>query len=1058
MEWVSSCWKRNDTSVFLLNTLALWFMVAALLAGQPADAQNPATDFHFENITTAQGLSSNDITCIYQDRKGFLWVGTHFGLNRYDGQLVQTYYHEVDNPNSLSGNDVTDILEDRSGIIWIATKDGGLTRFDPDTLPQNQFRQFQNDPANPHSIAVNRLTCLFDYNDEYLLAGAENVTGVFVNKRTFEFSYPQMDMIHTGNLSPLNAQPHPAKISNWIQHIVRLDNSLCVSFLIGGFVYKLSAPAYQFNIAAKVGNESTAYSVSSFLFEGEKAWLAAWRNGLFLQYGLLEDTTHFPVQEKVVDVNDEVLCLEKWSDDFVIAGTKSSGLLIVNRQNYAYTNLHHSLLDAFTIASDRVNCLLKDRDGILWVGTSNGLSKYNPDQWQFHACDLLADPKNELIHFSIFEDPSGELNVCTSAGIFKCDPEQRAPRLMPVFENGEIISPTCIIKTDDDRYFLGSESRMFQFNLPGGRIEQIDLKAMNDSPPMAYFSAKLQVRSVIKDSINGNPFLILAILGDGLGFYDLQQHRLTLMIKMNAVPRSLGNNLVRAVTRDHDGNIWVGTSGGLYRWRRSFPLQNDFEAFLHQPGNDSSLSGNEITGLLVDSKNQLWISTNGTGLNKFTGTGFKHYFAPTVTGNKMTDLVEDNQDRIWIATASGFLVFYKKSENFKEVTLANADWILKPPARMLKRSNGSISYGAGNFLVTFNPDSFRMSHAVPQIYLTAFNVMGNDISLAGLEKDALSFPYYRNFISFSFSALQLSQPGMVRYQYWLKGLEETWSEAVQTGHAVFTSLPPGKFEFYVRSTVATGEWGKPVMLAAFEIRNPFWYTWWFLLISLATMALIIYIIIRVRLQQLMRLHEVRTRIATDLHDDIGSALSSISISSQLVKKFSTHEDERVDRILNRINTTSRETLESMSDIVWAINPQNDSGKNMVMKMQRVLADLLESKGIGVEFSVDPRFESMKLNMDGRKNLYLIFKEAVNNISKHSSCKNARVQIQLTDRMVTMRVEDDGNGFIVTKSRLGNGLDSMKFRASQLHAVLHVESEEGKGTRLVLETTATKIRD
>lgn len=1058
MEWVSSCWKRNDTSAFLLkNTLALWFMIAALFAGQPAAAQNPAADFHFENITTLQGLSSNDITCLYQDRKGFLWVGTHFGLNRYDGNLFKTFYHEVDNSNSLSGNDVSDILEDRDGIFWIATKDGGLTRYDPSANPGKQFMQFQNNPRKAGSLAVNRLTCLCDYSEDYLLIGAETVPAIFLNKKTFGLTYAPVSRIEDGYLNPSHSRENPSGPINWIHHIESTDSSIYITFLIGGYVYSIDRATGKFNIPAVVFKASPAFSIPSFLVDGQKIWLAAWRKGLFVQDGPLSDTLHIPVQRKVMNVEDEILCLADWSSEYVVAGSKSSGLYLVNRQDYSLVNLHHERSDLFSIASNRVNCLLRDKQGILWVGTSDGLSKYDPEQWQLHSQTLLPDDGKDLVHFSMYEDESGTLRLCSSAGVFRFRRGEEVPELIPFEEKGEDISPACIFRSDNGTYYLGSETRMFRYAPGSESISPIELKSLDGAPPGGYFMINLQVRSILSDTVDGHPFLILGILGDGLGLYDLEQKQLKLMVKSEVNPGSIGNNLIRALTRDHDGTIWVGTSNGLYRWRKSFPLQNDFDSFLHEPGNDSTISGNEITGLWVDNQNHLWITTNGNGLNEFDGTIFRHYHTTSIMGNKMSDLVEDGQHRLWIATSSGFAVFTKETKKFDEIPLANSEWILKAPARMLRRKDGTVVYGAGNYLISFRPDSFRISHARPQIYLTGFTVMGQEMRAESPQQE-LTFPFNRNFVTFRFSALQLSQPATVRYQYWLKGLEDNWVDAATNGQVAFTSLPPGTFDFFVRATDPTGSWGPPVSLATFRIMTPFWLTWWFILSCVIAAAALVLIITRIRVQQLLRLQTVRQKIAADLHDDIGSALSSISISSQLVKKFSTHEDEKVDRILNRINTTSKETLESMSDIVWAINPKNDGGGSMMMKMQRVAADLLESKGIEVEFRCDREFERMKLGMEARKNIFLIYKEAINNISRHSGCSKVCIRIHVSDQHFHLLLEDDGKGFVFTKSALGNGLDSMQRRAAMLGESLVIHSEVGRGTRIELKIPSTKIRD
>ncbi|MFI5134690.1 MAG: two-component regulator propeller domain-containing protein, partial [Chitinophagales bacterium] len=958
-----------------LYRLALFFLF--LTIAESAFPQVP--DFHFQNITTANGLSSNEITCIYQDHDGFLWIGTHFGLNRYDGNQVQTFYHDNENPNSLSGNDIVDILEDQQNIFWIATKDGGLTRYDPSQLLSNQFRQFKNNPSDKNSIATNRLTCLFDYSNEYLLVGAEVCTGFFVNKKTFQIGYIGLQFLTDVFIDPAHTIGAPSVANNWIHHVYREDSFLYVSFLIGGYVYRLNEHQHTYTIPAKGGEGSRAYSIPSFVIDRNTAWLSAWSNGLFLQEDFLTDTTEIPVQKKILDIDDQILCVASLNKDYMLAGSKSTGLYIVNKNDFSSRNFRHDRSDNYSIASNKINCIFRDRGGILWIGTSDGISKYNTLQWQFHAQPLSANDETEITHYSIHEDEIGTLRVCTSEGLFEKSPGDQSFHLHQFTFQNAPLSPTCIFKSSNGNFYMCTERNFLSYNPRNETIDTIFVDEYAGKKISSIYDFTFQFRSVMEDTIYGHPFFVLGILGDGLAFYDLSTFNYYYMVNVSDQPKTISDNLIHVVTKDHAGNIWVGTANGLCKWNHSYPPQNDFISYSNVPGNDSTISGNNITGIIADAQNHLWITTDGNGLNEFDGKTFHHYLTSETPGNNMFGIYADDSNRFWIPSAKGFDVFERETKTFDEVVVPNPEWILQYPARMLKKSDGTFCYGAGNNLVTFNPDSFQFESEQPKVYLTDFKVMDKSIFQTASFND-LKFPYDQNFFAINFSALQLSQRSPVRYFYQLKGLNDRWVGAGVDGRASFTSLPPGNYALNVRVINDTGHWSEATQLISFCIEKPFWMQWWFALICAAIALLIVYIIFQIRLRQLIRLQEIRQRIATDLHDDIGSALSSISISSQLAKKFSEQDDEKVDRILNRINTTSRETMDSMSDIVWAINPKNDSGKNMILKMQRVSVDLLESKGIQVHFDCDENFEKMRLGMEGRKNLFLIFKEAVNNIS------------------------------------------------------------------------------
>ncbi|HWB63017.1 MAG TPA: two-component regulator propeller domain-containing protein, partial [Chitinophagales bacterium] len=187
-------------------------LLACFIFALSAHAQH----LYFETLTTRNGLSSNDITCVYEDHNGFLWVGTRDGLNKFDGRVFKSFRADPADSNSLSGNNISAIMQDKQGIFWIATRDGGLTRYDENAPEKKQFRQFRFNPKDPHTIATNQLFCLEDWNDDYVLIGAETSPGIFINKKTFQFSYWNFP---DGKLAPQYAVPKYTGKYNWIQWI-----------------------------------------------------------------------------------------------------------------------------------------------------------------------------------------------------------------------------------------------------------------------------------------------------------------------------------------------------------------------------------------------------------------------------------------------------------------------------------------------------------------------------------------------------------------------------------------------------------------------------------------------------------------------------------------------------------------------------------------------------------------------------------------------------------------------------------------------------------------------
>lgn len=262
----------------------------------------------------------------------------------------------------------------------------------------------------------------------------------------------------------------------------------------------------------------------------------------------------------------------------------------------------------------------------------------------------------------------------------------------------------------------------------------------------------------------------------------------------------------------------------------------------------------------------------------------------------------------------------------------------------------------------------------------------------------------------------------------------------------YASLPAGGYVFKVIAVNPHGEWSRQPATYTFFIAAPFWERWWFILLSALIIAAIIYWLYLYRLYQALKVERLRSQISTDLHDDIGSTLSSISILSQMSLE-EVHKPQS-DEMLREIKTNSLTLMERMDDIVWSINPKNDSLENMMLRIQQFAGKLFESKGIEYEIVLDKEVKNLKLEMETRQHIYLILKEAINNLIKYSRCKKARIEAEMLGHALHILVWDDGVGFREHATN-GNGLVNIRSRAKKIKGDLQIDSVEGKGTRIML---------
>jgi glucose-6-phosphate-specific signal transduction histidine kinase len=298
----------------------------------------------------------------------------------------------------------------------------------------------------------------------------------------------------------------------------------------------------------------------------------------------------------------------------------------------------------------------------------------------------------------------------------------------------------------------------------------------------------------------------------------------------------------------------------------------------------------------------------------------------------------------------------------------------------------------------------------------------------------------------------------LRYQYKLEGADENWSEASFERTANYPNIPAGNYRFLVRAVNSDGAVSENPAAISFTVLRPVWQRWWFLLLMTVLISFAIYALYRYRVKQIIQIERVRTRIATDLHDDIGSSLSKIAILSEVVQRNPKARDP-----LKIIANTSREMVDSMSDIVWAINPERDNLSDLIHRMRRFAEDILDAQDINYQFIVPQNMREPSLGADVRRDVYLIFKECINNLAKYAGAGEAIIKVNIEANHLFIEIADNGHGFDVehklnsdTANGLGgNGLKNMRRRAENFGGSIKIESTIGSGTRIVLEIPIEK---
>jgi two-component sensor histidine kinase len=499
---------------------------------------------------------------------------------------------------------------------------------------------------------------------------------------------------------------------------------------------------------------------------------------------------------------------------------------------------------------------------------------------------------------------------------------------------------------------------------------------------------------------------------------------------------------------DGAGGVWLGQPLFLGRFRNG-----EYKTVEISEG----LPEKDPRSFFKDSRGWLWIGLGNKGVSvthepAADNPVFINYARSNspLSSNAVRSITEDNQGRMYFATDIGINRF----------DLTKNEWTLFSSKNglagdltygVLKDKNGVIWAATNGGLSRIDTSFEKKPNEFPPIYLSKINVAGKDLALPetglaevkDIELDAASNNLTISFVAPNFQNEDLS------YQYQLG--DGDWSKPSKERSVSFSLLPPNKYRFRVRLVNQNGVFSPNTASFEFRILPPIWQRWWFVLGVLSIFGLIVYWLYRFRVSKLLEIERTRTRIATDLHDDIGTNLSKISLLSEIVKMQSAGENGEKMRMLEVIGETSRESVGAMSDIVWAINPKKDSLADMTRRMRQHAEEVFLEKGVTVKFNAPEDNKNLKLSMDIRRELYLIYKEAVTNSAKHSDCQTVEINFQVRQNQLFLSIKDDGKGFDSSENFSGNGLQNLKIRAKKINAKLEVKSEIGNGTTVFLST-------
>lgn len=1029
-----------------------------------------SVDLHAQTLpiktySTVDGLGHNRVNRIVKDSRGFLWFCTAGGLSRFDGYTFVNFGTDQGLPNSI----VNDLLETAAGEYWVATN-GGLVRFDPKGRPGKRISH-ENAATTPGAMFTvvesadtakqsKAITVLLAGRDGTIWAGTEN--GLYrlagANGRR--------------SLQPVDVHipsefPEQRIIGDLLQDA---RGSLWIAAPSGLYRRWPDGAAARYTTRDGLPHDY----VDDLLEDHEGNLWAGTRLGGFFRFRA--DASH---SAPVVDLKfgytrgDPYGLPTSWV--FQLFETSDHRFWVATGRGLVEFFSTADKPDRFRSYSGRngitdydITALNEDRGGNLWMGTNNagamkltrgGFSSYGQPDGIDVVTGVFDDRAGDVCFrgsvlgdawTSVFEGAKLDLlrgDQPVGHGRLGCFDGKRFDWFKPAaIADLGWIGEQVTLKARNGDWWVGTGEGLYHF------ASTDHFAQIKKARPLAVYTKKdglsaLLAFRLFEDS-RGNIWVsTIHPITSGLARWEPLTRKIHDLTRSPGLPR-FEDKTVRSFAEDRSGTIWLGFSDGVARY-----ASGKFTFF----GANEGVPQGAINYIYVDRAGRVWLASAAAGLVRVDDTGaerprFVSYTtAQGMSSNNTEVIVEDKNGRLYIGGGHGLDRLDPATGRIKHYT--TADGLAPGLFRAAFRDrDGVLWFGMTRGLSRLAP-AIENRPAPAPVLITGLRVSGvaHPVSAVG-ERDMLlpDFGPNQNQLQIDFVGLGFEAGDVLRYQYRLDGADTEWGAPGEQRTVTYASLSPGQYKFIVRAMSSDGIASDRPASIAFTILRPFWLRWWFLTLTALTLVLIVFALYRYRVTRLLEMANMRTRIATDLHDDIGANLTRIALLSEVATQ--THgadADFKGDDPLASITRIARESVSSMSDIVWAINPKRESLLDLVRRMRQHADEVFTLRNIELDFNAPGAAESLKLGVNVRRDLLLTFKEAVNNAVRHSRCSRVQIDLRVAGSRLVLTIVDNGSGFDSSVESEGQGIASMQRRARALGGTLEITSRGGSGTIVTL---------
>lgn len=737
-----------------------------------------------------------------QDKRGFIWFGTEDGLNRFDGSHFVVFRHQPSQLSGLSGNIITDLLEDKEGVLWIATEDGGLNRYDYRLPPKEQFRQFKHRPNDTTSIPVNVINSMLEDTMGNIWLATSGASVLRFNKKISKFD-------------------NIVKVGRTVYDLCMDGKGIIWGGREGGSILKINPSNSHYEVQKEYENFylKLPHVVVTSLFKDSKdnMWFGSWDKALYRYNSVTKKEEVFSSSRSPFSFGkDEAISFNEDAHQRIWIGGKNNGLYLYNRKNNQFYNFRHDPSKEGSLANNTINCIFNDRSGNVWLGTNRGINIYRPFLQQFTQIFLpptSAGNSDKITIYDFYKDINDGLWIGTSQGTFINHPEKGFTHHPAYFNNTSLLI-TKFYKDEDGSMYIGTDYSLFLLDKLTKKV--IPLPNMNKDTVMKKL-IESRVVSIVRDTINDSPVLLVSPYGHFLAYYDLNNKKwVSRQDSTQLIQRkyNIRDNLVRKMVRSKTGKIWMANiKEGLGEWNAK--VGEKIRYYKNDSQSPVSISNNNVYDILEDGSSNLWISTYGGGLNYFNTTSgeFKHIRA---SNNLLEGIQMDSHGSIWIISNGNLHKYDRENQSYTSFELPDIDNSGGVKGYLYKADDGKMYMAGTNYFIAFHPDSIKVQQEQPAVRFTDFKIFNSSFSDL-LFKNKIVLRYDQNFFTMEFAAPYFSGNSDLQYSYMLEGVDKNWVDAGTRNVVSYTNISGGLYRFKIRATAIPGVWSNRFASVLIEV-------------------------------------------------------------------------------------------------------------------------------------------------------------------------------------------------------------------------------------------------